>query len=325
VSWGRIDDRLPMSVKIRGLADPGAVGDRAKRQRNEALGHWLQVLAWVSGERTDGFVTADILDLFGTEASAERLLRARYDRAPLLHRLGEICACLDGRKWPADFEFAVHDYLDRNPSRGENDVHRAKKRELRDPKLKREVRDRDRDCCRYCGKQCAPSDRVSDDGLTFDHVDPEVANGMNNLVVACRGCNNRKARRTPEQADMVLTPPPSSMEYLQPTCDRPTTVAGPVTGPDLQPSQVPVTGLTADQRQVVASSQTQTSPGRDGGGTGTAAGVGPPPPRRPSAQPSPYAHRPNRAAGHPRAPDRTDEYVWPPGSVPATSRTEEEP
>ena len=72
MSWGRIDDRLPMSVKIRGLADPGAVGDRAKRQRNEALGHWLQVLAWVSGERTDGFVTADILDLFGTEASAER-------------------------------------------------------------------------------------------------------------------------------------------------------------------------------------------------------------------------------------------------------------
>ena len=156
MAWLRIDDRLAMSVKVRGLVEEGVRGPRAKAQRNEALGHWLQILSWVAGEGSDGFVTADIVEEYGTDATTARLLRARYGRAPLLHRRDEhgrpaSCPCLADRNWPADYDYAVHDYLDRNPSRSENDVHKAKARELRDPKLKAAVAARDGDMCRYCG------------------------------------------------------------------------------------------------------------------------------------------------------------------------------
>lgn len=305
--WLRIDDRLAMSIKIRGLVDDGATGARAKDQRNATLGHWLQILAWVAGERTDGFVPADVVDEYGTKATTARLLRARYGRAALLHQRGPdgsppACACLDGRRWPPDFDYAIHDYLDRNPSRSENDVHRAKRRELRDPALKRQVRDRDRDRCRYCGKHCKYSDRVSDDGLTFDHVDPEVAAGLDNLVVACRGCNNRKNRRTPEQADMVLLP------YDLPTTEPvtgPTTVAGPVTGPVAGPvtgpTACPVTGVRIDPRQDLQRSQGQTSPGRVGAGPGVGppARIGPPDTIRGPLSGSPYLRQRTPRAGLP--------------------------
>jgi len=272
MSWLRIDDRLTMSLKIRGLHDDGVTGPRRTDQRNASLGHWLLILTWIAGERTDGFVTEDIVEQFGTPATTQRLTRARYGRAPLLHEIGADgtpprCPCVDGRWWPPGFRYLIHDYLDTNPSRSENDVHRAKRRELRDAKLKRAVRDRDLDRCRYCARACRPSDRVSDAGL--DHVDPEVANGADNLVVACRGCNNRKNRRTPEQADMELMPASAA---------APTPGPGTVAGPDLKP----------------------TSAGRDGAGSvaGPSMAVGPPDTFRGPRSSSPYS-RPERHAGVP--------------------------
>jgi hypothetical protein len=341
--WGRIDDRLAMSVKIRGLVDPGATGLRAKKQRAESLGVWSQLLSWASGERSDGFVTADILDLFGWDEANARLLRARFDRAPLLHRRtdGEACECMAGRTWVDDYEYLIHDYLDRNPSRSENDVHRAKSRELKDPRLKHAVRQRDRDLCRYCGKLCRHSDRKSDDGLTFDHVDPEIADGLNNLVVACRGCNNRKRRRTPEQAGMALLPAPAdvtgttgpasaSTPDLGPDTDP---ITGPTTDPDPDPDPDPPPPTPAPSSTDSAPVYVQTSagttdhthsggsPGRGRGGPGTPASSGTPAPRQSSATAigppdtprgplhgSPYLRQsrpiPEHQAGHPAQPDQ---------------------
>jgi hypothetical protein len=57
---------------------------------------------------------------------------------------------------------------------------------------------RDRDQCRYCGSKTQ---------LTFDHVIPRSRGGRttyDNLVLACRDCNQRKGARTPEQAGMPL-------------------------------------------------------------------------------------------------------------------------
>lgn len=110
--WGRVDDRLAMSVKIRGLFDDGVTGHRRKAQRAESLGVWIQVLSWVCGERNDGFVPDDILELFGYPKANARLLRARYGRAPLLHERadGEACECLAGRDWPEGYAYLIHDY-----------------------------------------------------------------------------------------------------------------------------------------------------------------------------------------------------------------------
>lgn len=60
---------------------------------------------------------------------------------------------------------------------------------------------RDRLTCAYCGDVCKEKD------LTMDHVTPVSRKGPTsymNLVAACKGCNNRKDNRTPEEARMPL-------------------------------------------------------------------------------------------------------------------------
>ncbi|MFN8559035.1 MAG: HNH endonuclease [Dehalococcoidia bacterium] len=64
---------------------------------------------------------------------------------------------------------------------------------------RREVFQRDRYTCQYCGKQGRD--------LTLDHVMPRHRGGKHtwdNLVAACKVCNHRKAGRTPAEAKMRL-------------------------------------------------------------------------------------------------------------------------
>lgn len=68
---------------------------------------------------------------------------------------------------------------------------------------RREVFARDRHTCQYCGKRSGD--------LTLDHVLPRARGGQHtweNLVSACRGCNHRKAGRTPREARMRLLSEP---------------------------------------------------------------------------------------------------------------------
>jgi 5-methylcytosine-specific restriction endonuclease McrA len=65
---------------------------------------------------------------------------------------------------------------------------------------RREVFNRDRYTCQYCGKR-------GQRDLTLDHVVPRHRGGRHswdNLVTACKGCNHRKAGRTPAEAKMHL-------------------------------------------------------------------------------------------------------------------------
>jgi hypothetical protein len=82
------------------------------------------------------------------------------------------------------------------------------------PLSNRELFHRDRHVCAYCGEEL-PGHR-----LTRDHVVPFVQGGRDhwmNVVTACRGCNQLKSGRTPEQAGMeLLYAPyvPNKAEYL---------------------------------------------------------------------------------------------------------------
>ena len=70
---------------------------------------------------------------------------------------------------------------------------------------RREVFVRDRFTCQYCGRRMALKE------LTLDHVVPRFRGGAHsweNLVSACRGCNHRKAGRTPREARMKLRAEP---------------------------------------------------------------------------------------------------------------------
>ncbi len=60
---------------------------------------------------------------------------------------------------------------------------------------------RDHFTCQYCGKKGGAGE------LTLDHVLPRSRGGATsweNLVAACRPCNNRKGNRLPEEAQMPL-------------------------------------------------------------------------------------------------------------------------
>jgi len=72
---------------------------------------------------------------------------------------------------------------------------------------------RDDSTCQYCGLTSVPSD------LTVDHVVPVsrggAADAWENVVVACKRCNWRKADRLPTEVGMhLLRPPrPLTQEY----------------------------------------------------------------------------------------------------------------
>ncbi|WP_307190355.1 HNH endonuclease [Gordonia desulfuricans] len=95
-------------------------------------------------------------------------------------------------------------------------VNKAKRQELKDPKLVAQVWARD--CidpdnptigrCRYCGVELKRKDTRSQKKPHLDHVDPRKAAGISNVVLACGPCNQQKGNRTPREAGMTLLPPP---------------------------------------------------------------------------------------------------------------------
>jgi 5-methylcytosine-specific restriction endonuclease McrA len=76
---------------------------------------------------------------------------------------------------------------------------------------------RDAHLCMYCGGRFAARE------LSRDHITPLSrggSDGWNNVVTACKRCNNHKAGRTPEQAGLALlavpfVPTHAEYVYLQ--------------------------------------------------------------------------------------------------------------
>lgn len=70
---------------------------------------------------------------------------------------------------------------------------------------------RDSYCCQYCGGHFPEKD------LTLDHVKPVVRGGKKsweNIVTACKRCNQRKGDSTPEEAGLTLLKPPQKPHWL---------------------------------------------------------------------------------------------------------------
>jgi 5-methylcytosine-specific restriction endonuclease McrA len=194
--WLRIDDQAPFAPK------PIALG-------NAAFGALVRLAGYAAAHRTNGYVPTEVVRLIASTADLKKLLTVKANgRSPVLHRPGDECDCLDAAAWPEDGGYWVHDFLDRNPSRSENDVHRAKSKELRDKELRQLVKRRDGNACRYCGTVVPWADKKSPRSLTIDHVDPALAAGADNLVIACNACNAGKKDCTPAAAGLTLLPPP---------------------------------------------------------------------------------------------------------------------
>jgi 5-methylcytosine-specific restriction endonuclease McrA len=83
---------------------------------------------------------------------------------------------------------------------------------------------RDNFTCQYCGEH------FPNKHLTLDHVVPASKKGpknWTNMVTACRDCNQRKANRTPQSANMPLLSDPMVPTWL------------PSPGLDVKTGQVP--------------------------------------------------------------------------------------
>lgn len=69
---------------------------------------------------------------------------------------------------------------------------------------------RDKYRCSFCGKKITDVSK-----LTLDHIVPKSRGGSStpdNLVTACKPCNNRKGDRTPQEAKMPLLVPESVLK-----------------------------------------------------------------------------------------------------------------
>ena len=79
------------------------------------------------------------------------------------------------------------------------------------PLSRRTVMARDQYTCQYCGASPVRAE------LTLDHVVPKSRGGVSeweNVVVACRGCNQKKGSRTPKEAQMALLRDPHRPRYV---------------------------------------------------------------------------------------------------------------
>lgn len=114
--------------------------------------------------------------------------------------------------------YVIHNWYDYagklNERREDEKAYKARRYALyNDMRLIKAVRARDGDYCRYCGKKVNWSDKRGVDGGTYDHVDPDGDNSLENVVVACRSCNSKKQDRTPEEAHMILLPPQAQQKH----------------------------------------------------------------------------------------------------------------
>ena len=183
--WTRLDDQFHTNPKLTGL-------------RDGTFRLYVNALVWSVANLTDGRIPrANVPSLVPVTRP-----QYAYYRASQLVTAG--LWKQDGDDW------IIHNFGDYQLTKDEILAKRkvgARRQALaRSPELRDEIRNRDRDRCRYCGTVVDFKDRRSVRGGTYDHVNPEGDNTLANLVVACRGCNSSKRDRTPDEAGMTLDP-----------------------------------------------------------------------------------------------------------------------
>jgi hypothetical protein len=220
VAWIRLSDDYNDHPKFDNLSDG-------------AFRLWHQAIGFCRKFQTDGLVplaTVRKFKSYSTKRVAELLAPWQPGASPLWIKV-------------EGFGFRLHDYLIWNLSKEAENQQRAESKQRmalgRDVDMRNALRLRDGGKCRYCGSLVSWTDRRGQRGATYDHVDPNGGSLIENLVIACRGCNSRKGCRTPEQASMTLLPPPSDIELrtdsnrIQIRSDVSLDISGTGTGIDL--------------------------------------------------------------------------------------------
>ncbi|MGZ4596239.1 MAG: HNH endonuclease [Actinomycetes bacterium] len=199
MAWLRTDDQAPDHPKILKAASSPRPTDLVLGPEAFAatvFGVVSLCAAWSAGKLQDGWVPEALMrriagrdsDLIAKSAVRADLLSKRQ-RGPL-------------NEW--GWYVVQTDELLHMRSKEEVHADREKSRVTRQTGATREVRLRDGDQCRYCGKSVSWVDRVSARGGSYDHPDPS---NRDVFVVACLGCNRHFTSHPEEQRPPLLPIP----------------------------------------------------------------------------------------------------------------------
>lgn len=185
-----VDDQFQVNAKTMALVESEGLDGLA------AIGLWTLAGSLSQAKLSDGAIThGDAVRLVLSQSRARKL-------AGLLVKYGLFDEAAAG--------WAVHDFARTHRQNGTAiKLERERRAELKRPEVTRAVQARDGDRCRYCGRKVSWTDRRGPSGGTYDHVDPTMAAGASNIVVACRSCNSTKGARSLTEAGMTLRPAPT--------------------------------------------------------------------------------------------------------------------
>ena len=220
MTWLKVDDKLTTHPKWLPLTI-------------DAKSLWFHAAVWCAAHNNDGHLPDDAMAFIVFSASVSG--RATGDAADALVR---------ARLWRRRAKregggFEIVNWLDYQPSkqqvkdRAEADEAAAEMKRIHDwlhkkvpgKRVKKLIDARDGRWCRYCGSETVitPGDRRGPHRRTYDLIDPASrwdmeASALSDpellaisrlWAVACGWCNAIKAKRTPQEADMELLPPPA--------------------------------------------------------------------------------------------------------------------
>lgn len=234
--WFKVDDQFHEHAKVRRTGPDVA-----------AIGVWTLSGSWAGDNRSDGFVP---------ESVVKRWTGSWRKHAATLVRVG----LWESTEVDGERGWVFHDWDDCNPTKDETTTDAGRLRWRRKNALSKnrelceQIVARDRSQCRYCRVRVNWADRRGKGGGTYDHVDPDGPNTLENVVVACRRCNGRKRDRTPDEAGMPLLPVPGPWEST----------------PELAPESETSGSDQASPRETVRES----GPGLVGNGSGPGSVVG---------------------------------------------------
>lgn len=197
--WFKVCDKFHANKKARRLRRSHGT----KRRDASAHGVWVQAGSWSGDNLSDGFVPEEVVESFDDDwrEIAERLVEAGL----------WVSDEVDGEP---GWRF-VHwsEFNDEHETVMRDRQYKKMRTALqRDTALITAIKRRDKDRCRYCGTQVNWRAHRGPAAATYDHVKPLADGGTNvldNVVVACKGCNDRKNRRTLREAGMRLLAPGS--------------------------------------------------------------------------------------------------------------------
>ncbi|GAA4923376.1 HNH endonuclease [Nesterenkonia rhizosphaerae] len=207
----QVDDQLHINQKAQRLLESAISGDISGVA---ALGLWTVSGSTIQAAGTDGLISETQLMRILLNKQAVDLLAGKLVEVAFWHAPGHDCTDCP-QPPPGSYVFHQWFQFGYDPAE-ELRLDRAKKKELKDPRIIAAVWARDsidgrgkEANCRYCGDRVKRADRKGAKKPELDHVDPGLANGATNIVISCHECNRHKGRRTPEQAGLTLREAPA--------------------------------------------------------------------------------------------------------------------